>query len=230
MRCRRPLVQSVRNAPVATGTPLIYTYIKGKPLPSRVRVVRSCQLVGLIIARHPVAAWGVLRAGTGLRGRSRHSRRRAGPRRGECSPSHRRDDADGCADGTRGSPAWRHVQRRANVRQTNGRDGSILQAPLGRDGWKCSGLGAMRFLEELAKLDVELNRDKTRRVDLAKGESFTFLGFEFRRVKTRQGKWGVKQGQFLFEPPTGPVLVQPIDRPPIFRSTQPNLMANCGSG
>ena len=27
MRCRRPLVQSVRNAPVATGTPLIYTYI-----------------------------------------------------------------------------------------------------------------------------------------------------------------------------------------------------------
>ena len=28
MRCRRPLVQPVRNAPVATGTPLIYTYIK----------------------------------------------------------------------------------------------------------------------------------------------------------------------------------------------------------
>ena len=28
MRCRRPLVQSVRNAPVATGTPLIYMYIK----------------------------------------------------------------------------------------------------------------------------------------------------------------------------------------------------------
>ena len=27
MRCRRPLVQSVRNAPLATGTPLIYTYI-----------------------------------------------------------------------------------------------------------------------------------------------------------------------------------------------------------
>ena len=27
MRCRRPLVQSVLGAPVATGTPLIYTYI-----------------------------------------------------------------------------------------------------------------------------------------------------------------------------------------------------------
>ena len=49
-----------------------------------------------------------------------------------------------------------------------------------------------RLLEELARLDVELNRDKTRRVDLARGESFTFLGFEFRRVKTRRGKWGVR--------------------------------------
>ena len=49
-----------------------------------------------------------------------------------------------------------------------------------------------RLLEELAKLDVELNRDKTRRVDLAKGESFSFLGFEIRRVKTRRGKWGVR--------------------------------------
>ena len=33
-----------------------------------------------------------------------------------------------------------------------------------------------RLLEELARLDVELNRDKTRRVDLARGESFTFSG------------------------------------------------------
>ncbi len=49
-----------------------------------------------------------------------------------------------------------------------------------------------RLLEELAKLDVELNRDKTRRVDLAKGESFSFLGFEIRQVKTRRGKWGVR--------------------------------------
>jgi RNA-directed DNA polymerase len=49
-----------------------------------------------------------------------------------------------------------------------------------------------RLLEELAKLDVELNRDKTRRLDLAKGESFSFLGFDFRRVKTRRGVWGVR--------------------------------------
>jgi RNA-directed DNA polymerase len=44
-----------------------------------------------------------------------------------------------------------------------------------------------RLLEELAKLDVQLNRDKTRRLDLTKGESFGFLGFDFRRGKTRRG-------------------------------------------
>jgi RNA-directed DNA polymerase len=49
-----------------------------------------------------------------------------------------------------------------------------------------------RLLEELAKLDVQLNRDKTRRLDLTKGESFGFLGFDFRRVKTRRGVWGVR--------------------------------------
>ena len=49
-----------------------------------------------------------------------------------------------------------------------------------------------RLFEELGKLDVRVNRDKTRVVDLTRGETFTFLGFEFRRVKTRRGKWGVR--------------------------------------
>ena len=49
-----------------------------------------------------------------------------------------------------------------------------------------------RLLEEFAKLDVQLNRDKTRRLDLTRGESFSFLGFDFRRVKTRRGVWGVR--------------------------------------
>ena len=48
-----------------------------------------------------------------------------------------------------------------------------------------------RLLEELATLDVQLNHDKTRWVNLVAGESFTFLGFSFHRVKTRQGAWGV---------------------------------------
>ena len=46
-----------------------------------------------------------------------------------------------------------------------------------------------RLREELAKLDVVVNEEKTRNVDLRKGESFGFLGFEFRLAKTRKGKW-----------------------------------------
>ena len=43
--------------------------------------------------------------------------------------------------------------------------------------------------EELAKLQVEVNEDKSSRVDLAQGESFGFLGFEFRRIRSKWGRW-----------------------------------------
>src|SRR6202158_1799694 len=46
-----------------------------------------------------------------------------------------------------------------------------------------------RLREELAKLHVDINEDKSRSVDLAKGESFGFLGFEFRRIRGWEGKW-----------------------------------------
>jgi RNA-directed DNA polymerase len=46
-----------------------------------------------------------------------------------------------------------------------------------------------RLREELAKLQVEVNEDKSRKVDLEQGESFGFLGFEFRRVRTHRGRW-----------------------------------------
>jgi len=46
-----------------------------------------------------------------------------------------------------------------------------------------------RLREELAKLHVEINAEKSRLVDLRKGESFGFLGFEFRWVRSLQGKW-----------------------------------------
>ena len=46
-----------------------------------------------------------------------------------------------------------------------------------------------RLREELAKLRVEVNEEKSRVVDLAKGESFGFLGFEFRRIRSRKGAW-----------------------------------------
>ena len=49
-----------------------------------------------------------------------------------------------------------------------------------------------RLAEEFGKLDVQMNQDKTRIVDLARDETFSFLGFDYRRVKTRRGVWGVK--------------------------------------
>ena len=48
---------------------------------------------------------------------------------------------------------------------------------------------AKRLREELAKLGVEVNEEKSRVVDLAKGESFGFLGFEFRRIRSLGGVW-----------------------------------------
>ena len=46
-----------------------------------------------------------------------------------------------------------------------------------------------RLREELAKLHVDINEEKSRFVDLAKGESFGFLGFDFRRIRSLQGNW-----------------------------------------
>jgi RNA-directed DNA polymerase len=46
-----------------------------------------------------------------------------------------------------------------------------------------------RLREELGKLRVEINEEKSRIVDLRKGGSFGFLGFEFRRVRSLQGAW-----------------------------------------
>ena len=46
-----------------------------------------------------------------------------------------------------------------------------------------------RLREELERLQVEVNEDKSRTVDLAKGDSFGFLGFEFRRVRSLRGVW-----------------------------------------
>ncbi len=49
-----------------------------------------------------------------------------------------------------------------------------------------------RLVEEFEKLDVQMNQEKTRIVDLSRDETFSFLGFEYRRVKTRRGVWGVR--------------------------------------
>ncbi len=52
-------------------------------------------------------------------------------------------------------------------------------------------LGAVqrRVREELTKLGIPVNEEKSRLVDLERGEAFTFLGFEFRWVRSLRGTW-----------------------------------------
>ena len=57
-------------------------------------------------------------------------------------------------------------------------------------GWRRRCRSGSR--EELGKIQVKLNERKSRLVDTRKGESFGFLGFDFRRQKGRSGKWWVK--------------------------------------
>jgi RNA-directed DNA polymerase len=57
-----------------------------------------------------------------------------------------------------------------------------------RQDWLVRAM-ARRVREELAKLKVEINEEKSRMVDLSKGESFCFLGFEYRLIRSRFGKW-----------------------------------------
>ena len=49
-----------------------------------------------------------------------------------------------------------------------------------------------RLVEEFEKLDVQMNQDKTRIVDLTQDQTFSFLGFDYRRVKTLRKVWGVR--------------------------------------
>ena len=57
-----------------------------------------------------------------------------------------------------------------------------------RHDWSI-GAVEKRLREELAKLRVEINEEKSRKADLLKGERFGFLGFEYRCVRSRKGKW-----------------------------------------
>ena len=57
-----------------------------------------------------------------------------------------------------------------------------------RHDWLVKAVGK-RLREEVAKLQVEINEEKSRIVDLANGGSFAFLGFEFRRILSRKGVW-----------------------------------------
>jgi RNA-directed DNA polymerase len=57
-----------------------------------------------------------------------------------------------------------------------------------RHAWLLTAV-TKRLREELAPLRVEINEEKSRIVDLVKGETFGFLGFAFRRLRSRRGVW-----------------------------------------
>jgi RNA-directed DNA polymerase len=57
-----------------------------------------------------------------------------------------------------------------------------------RHAWLLNAI-PKRLREELAGLEVEVNEEKTRIVDLTTGERFGFLGFDFRRVRSVSGTW-----------------------------------------
>jgi hypothetical protein len=54
-----------------------------------------------------------------------------------------------------------------------------------KKGW--AELAVQRLNEQLVTLGVTINEEKTQIVDMLKGESFGFLGFDFRRVMNQQG-------------------------------------------
>ena len=64
----------------------------------------------------------------------------------------------------------------------------ILVDAYQRHNWLLAAVDK-RLREELELLQVVVNEDKSRTVDLAKGDSFGFLGFEFRRVRSLRGVW-----------------------------------------
>jgi RNA-directed DNA polymerase len=57
-----------------------------------------------------------------------------------------------------------------------------------RQDWLVEAV-SRRLREEVAGLDLRLNEEKSRIVDLSRGESFGFLGFDFRRVRSLRGRW-----------------------------------------
>jgi RNA-directed DNA polymerase len=67
-------------------------------------------------------------------------------------------------------------------------DLAILIDGHSRQKWLVDAV-SRRLREELAKLHLEVNEEKSRIVDLTKDGSFGFLGFDIRRVQSLKGRW-----------------------------------------
>src|SRR6516162_418766 len=89
-----------------------------------------------------------------------------------------------------------HPQSLSRARQLHGcieyarfaDDLVILINAYKRHGWLVGAVDK-RLREEFGKLQVEINDEKSRIVDLERGESFGFLGFDFRYLRSLRGVW-----------------------------------------
>lgn len=94
------------------------------------------------------------------------------------------------------------LERAKEVTKTNGRnnleyarwaDDLVILVDGFRKHAKLVKTVEIRLREELAKLDLTINEDKSKITDLTNQDnSFTFLGFEFRQNKTMNGKDGAR--------------------------------------
>jgi RNA-directed DNA polymerase len=94
------------------------------------------------------------------------------------------------------------LERAKEVTKTNGRsnieyarwaDDAVILIDGFRRHAKLQNTVEKRLREELAKLRLTVNEEKSKVVDLTnRDNSFQFLGFEFRKMKTMSGKDGVR--------------------------------------
>lgn len=75
-----------------------------------------------------------------------------------------------------------------NVEYARFADDMVILVSGHRQQEKLLGQVYRRLREELTKLQVEVNTEKSRVVDLTKGGSFSFLGFDFKLAKGKTGK------------------------------------------
>ncbi len=81
------------------------------------------------------------------------------------------------------SGRWTHVEY---VRYAD--DLVVLIDAQSRHDWLLAAV-QKRLREEFGKLHVEMNEEKSQVVDLARGDSFGFLGFNICRVRSLKGRW-----------------------------------------
>lgn len=77
---------------------------------------------------------------------------------------------------------------RPRILYTRYSDDIVIAVGKHRKWPKLLGHVKRRLVEELNKLEVKINEGKTKVVDLTRGESFSYLGFDCRWVKSRRGR------------------------------------------